>query len=257
MRALVVSVHDVSPLTQASCDKIVQELRGLGIGTASLLVIPNHHGKAPVNTDPGFKEWMTNLVRQGYEPVLHGYYHARSAKPTDTRVTRFTTQFYTAGEGEFFDLGREEAVERLHRGMDDLAFLGRKIYGFVAPAWLLGYEAEAAVRKVGFSYITNVGSVKVFDGVHRYASRSLVWSTRAPWRRIVSLAWNQRLASRLHEKPLLRIGIHPADCEIPAVWSQVKSIITAALQDRQPLSYEKFVADHLEPAHNAQLPNGC
>jgi uncharacterized protein len=143
-------------------------------------------------------------------------------------------------------LDRDEAISRLQMGMEDLGFMERKLNGFVAPAWLLGYEAEAAVRKVGFSYITNVGSVKVFEGVHNHYSRSLVWSTRAPWRRMVSLAWNQGLISRLRDKPLLRIGIHPADCEIPAVWSHVKSLVTAALQDRQPLSYEKFIANHLQ-----------
>jgi hypothetical protein len=65
---------------------------------------------------------------------------------------------------------------------------------------------------------------------------------------MVSLAWNQGLVSRLREKPLLRIGIHPADCEIPAVWSHVKSVVSAALQDRTPLSYEKFIANHLNAA---------
>jgi predicted deacetylase len=248
MRALVVSVHDVSPLTQANCDQIIEALRGLGVSEGSLLIIPNHHGKAPVRDNPAFKDWISDRVRQGYEPVLHGYYHARTPKPTDAGITKFTTQVYTAGEGEFFDLDRDEAISRLKTGMDDLAFLDRKLNGFVAPAWLLGYEAEAAVRKVGFSYITNVGSVKVFDGVHNYYSRSLVWSTRAPWRRMVSLAWNQGLISRLRDRPLLRIGIHPADCEIPAVWSHVKSSIAAALQDRQPLSYEKFITNHLKPA---------
>jgi hypothetical protein len=212
------------------------------------LIIPNHHSKAPVRDDAAFKEWVSNLVSQGYEPVLHGYYHARNPKLTDVGITKFTTQVYTAGEGEFFDLDRDEAMTRLRMGIDDLSFLDRRLNGFVAPAWLLGYEAEAAVRKIGFSYFTNVGSVKVFEGVHSYSSRSLVWSTRAPWRRMVSLAWNQGLVSRLRERPLLRIGIHPADCEIPAVWSHVKSVVSAALQDRQPLSYEKFIATHLNAA---------
>jgi uncharacterized protein len=247
MRALVVSVHDVSPLTQANCDKIIEALRNLGVSEGSLLIIPNHHSKAPVRDDAAFKDWVSDRVQQGYEPVLHGYYHSRTPKPTDAGITKFTTQVYTAGEGEFFDLDRDEAISRLQKGMEDLAFLERKLNGFVAPAWLLGYEAEAAVRKVGFSYITNVGSVKVFEGVHNYYSRSLVWSTRAPWRRMVSLAWNQGLISRLRDKPLLRIGIHPADCEIPAVWSHVKSLVAAALQDRQPLSYEKFIANRLKP----------
>ena len=251
MRALVVSVHDISPLTRASCEKILQELRSLGVSEGSLLLIPNHHGKAPVRDNLGFKDWISDLVHQGYEPVLHGYYHARNPKPTDAGLTKFTTQVYTAGEGEFFDLDREEAITLLHMGLDDLAFLDRKIMGFVAPAWLLGYEAEAAVRKVGFSYFTSVGSLKVFDGVQNYSSRSLVWSTRAPWRRMVSLAWNQGLVSRLRDKPLLRIGIHPADCEIPAVWSHVKSVVSAALQDRRALSYEKFIANSLKPANMA------
>ena len=248
MRALVVSVHDVSPLTWASCEKILQSLRSLGVCEGSLLIIPNHHGKAPIQENGEFKDWVSDLVRQGYEPVLHGYFHARNPKPTDAGITKFTTQFYTAGEGEFFDLARQEAINRLRLGIDDLSFLDRKLNGFVAPAWLLGYEAEAAVRKVGFSYITTVGAVKVFEGVQNYSSRSLVWSTRAPWRRMVSLAWNQGLVSRLREKPLLRIGIHPADCEIPAVWSHVKSVVSAALQDRTPLSYEKFIANNLDPA---------
>jgi len=72
---------------------------------------------------------------------------------------------------------------------------------------------------------------------------------------MVSLAWNQGLVSRLRERPLLRIGIHPADCEIPAVWSHVKSIVSAAVQDRRALSYEKFIANNLKPA-NMAMGNG-
>ena len=97
MRALVVSVHDVSPLTQASCDKILEELRNLGVSEGSLLIIPNHHHQAPVRDNVAFKDWVSDRVQQGYEPVLHGYYHARTPKPTDAGITKFTTQVYTAG----------------------------------------------------------------------------------------------------------------------------------------------------------------
>jgi uncharacterized protein len=92
MRALVVSVHDVSPLTHANCDKIIEALRGLGVSEGSLLVIPNHHSKAPVRDDAAFRDWISDRVQQGYEPVLHGYYHARTPKPTDAGITKFTTQ---------------------------------------------------------------------------------------------------------------------------------------------------------------------
>jgi predicted deacetylase len=177
---------------------------------------------------------------------LHGYFHARNPKSSDAGIVKFTNQIYTAGEGEFYDLDRPEASRRLRQGLSDLEFLERPITGFVAPAWLLGLEAEAAVRQVGFRYVTTVGSVNVFDGVHRYASRSLVWSTRSSWRQVASLAWNQSLISRLQGKALLRIGIHPTDREIAMVWSQVRSMIESALEDRRPLSYEKFIANRLQ-----------
>jgi hypothetical protein len=50
----------------------------------------------------------------------------------------------------------------------------------------------------------------------------------------------------LRERSLLRIAIHPTDREIPMVWSQVKSMLTAALEEREPMSYEKFIANHLD-----------
>jgi predicted deacetylase len=247
MRNLVVSIHDVSPLTQASCRRILDDLREVGVPTTSLLIIPNHHQRAPVIDHQEFQDWLKATVDEGHEPILHGYFHARTPKNTDAGIVKFTNQIYTAGEGEFYDLDRMEASRRLRRGLNDLEFLQRPISGFVAPAWLLGFEAEAAVRQVGFRYITTVGSVNVFDGVHRYVSRSLVWSTRSSWRRMMSLAWNQGLISRMRERSLLRISIHPSDREIPVVWSQVKSVVTSALEDRRPLTYEKFIANHLDP----------
>jgi predicted deacetylase len=246
MRNLVVSIHDISPLTQASCARILDDLREIGVPNASLLIIPNHHQRAPITNNGEFQNWLTEKVKEGHEPILHGYFHARNPKDTDAGIVKFTNQIYTAGEGEFYDLDRSEASRRLRRGLNDLEFLQRPISGFVAPAWLLGFEAEAAVRQVGFRYITTVGSVDVFDGLHRYVSRSLVWSTRSSWRRVVSLAWNEGLIARLRARPLLRIAIHPTDREIPMVWSQVRRVLTAALEDRRPLTYEKFIANHLD-----------
>src|SRR5258708_35578724 len=77
MRALVVSVHDVSPLTQASCDQILQTLRSLGVSEGSLLIIPNHHRQAPVRENAAFKDWVLDLVRQRYQPGPHAYFHPR------------------------------------------------------------------------------------------------------------------------------------------------------------------------------------
>ncbi|MBV8376879.1 MAG: polysaccharide deacetylase family protein [Verrucomicrobia bacterium] len=249
MKSLVVSLHDVSPLTQTSCEEILMQLRQLGIDQTSLLVIPNHHRQAPVRENSSFQNWLVRKVEAGHEPVLHGYFHQRDKRNSESFWARLTTEIYTAGEGEFFDLLTEEACMRVERGLEDLAFLRRKIVGFIAPAWLLGANAEIAIRKLGFSYTTRLRTVRIFARGADFRSQSLVWSTRAPWRAMISLAWNRSLAAGLSGAPLVRIGIHPPDLQHPATWQQVRRLAAETRRCRECVSYEKFV-EHLS------LPQG-
>jgi predicted deacetylase len=241
MPDLVVSLHDVSPVTQESCARILEQLAELGVTQTSLLVVPNFHGQASVSEHPEFQQWLSSKVAAGHEPVLHGYYHRRQSKPGDSPLAAFTTEFYTAGEGEFFDLDRDEALELLQRGLATFNFLPRVISGFVAPAWLLGSEAREAVRLARFRYTTSVGGVWMFRDNRRIPSRSLVWSTRSSWRQIVSLGWNSSLAGLLRGAGLLRIGIHPPDYQVRAVWAQITRLIARALETRTAVSYERFI----------------
>jgi predicted deacetylase len=241
VKSLVVSLHDVSPVTQNLCDKILVELWALGIRQVSLLVIPNHHGRAPISESLEFQRWLTRAIGAGHEPVLHGYYHRRKRGKADSFLRRITTEFYTAGEGEFYDLSRGEAAMLLERGLADLSFLPRKISGFVAPAWLLGAEAESAVRELGFLYTTRLSKVRVLGGNVEIASQSLVWSTRAGWRASMSLIWNRSLIFCLGEAPLVRISIHPPDAQHGTVWKQIRKMVMATSRTRQCVSYEKFV----------------
>ena len=245
MRTLVVSVHDVTPLTLPVCDVVLTDLNAIGVNSASLLIVPNFHGRVPIEENKPLRRWLEDKVALGYEPVLHGYFHLREPKSTDIGLTLLTTQLYTSGEGEFYDLSREEACARLQKGLADLAFLQRKINGFVAPAWLLSYAAEAAVRQLGFAYTTSVRAVKIFEGVRRIASRSLVWSTRSTWRRRLSLAWNRELARQVEGLDLVRIAIHPTDWAYNGIRAQVLRLTDAARASREVLTYENFVARQL------------
>jgi uncharacterized protein len=241
MKSLVVSLHDVSPLTQTWCEEILTQLQELGITQTSLLIIPNHHQRAPVTGDSAFRSWLTGKIEAGHEPVLHGYFHQRQKQKEDSFRAKLTTEIYTAGEGEFFDLSTEEAFLRGERGLADLAFLPRKIVGFIAPAWLLGSAAEIAIRKLGFLYTTRLGGVRTFGRNSDLQSQSLVWSTRARWRVWTSLAWNHYLVLRLARNPLIRSGIHPSDLQCSPVWEQIRQLAKAVCQGREPVSYEKLV----------------
>lgn len=240
-RALVASIHDVSPSTWRQTNRILEDLCGLGCDKTSLLVIPDHHRRGKISVDAEFGDWLKARLAEGHEAVLHGYFHLRGQKPDDGLAKKLVTQSYTAGEGEFFDLECEVAARLLRGGLDEFAAAGIAPTGFIAPAWLLGSEAEAAVREAGFDYTTRIATVVDFKKGVTHHSRSLVWSVRARWRRVCSLAWNRALFVATKSSPLLRIGIHPPDWEHRAIRRQILSLVRAALADREAMTYQQWL----------------
>jgi uncharacterized protein len=240
--SLVVSIHDVSPMTWELTQEILRDLRECGVQVVSLLVIPDHHGKGSISQCAGFGEWLCNRVADGDEVVQHGYFHRRATMPADGFAKRMVTESYTAGEGEFFDLDYAEARELLARGRRELEVCGVSATGFIAPAWLLGADAEAAVRDEAYEYTTRIAVVRDFKGGMDYSSRSLVWSVRAGWRRVCSLAWNRALAGAVANAPLCRIGIHPPDWIHGAIRRQILGLIRGMLVRRQSLTYQQWLS---------------
>jgi predicted deacetylase len=241
-RALIVSLHDVSPLTWEKSVTILRDLAGAGVREVSLLVIPNHHNKAPIEGNTAFRDWLVACQSEGHEIVAHGYYHQRKQKPAESPLTRAITGCYTAGEGEFFDLSEDEAREVLQMGRRVFEWCGISPTGFIAPAWLLGEDALRAVRTEGFSYTTYLNRIlPLYDGAVATQTQSLVWSVRAAWRRQVSLQWNQLLFTRMKTHPVLRIGIHPPDWDHPAIRKQVLALTRSALAGRTACTYERWL----------------
>jgi len=237
--ALIVSIHDVSPLTWERVEEILGDLSAAGVPRTSLLVIPNHHHKAPMLEDAGFCRWLGERERAGHEIVLHGYYHQRPSQGGEWAQT-LVTEYYTAGEGEFYDLTEDAARERLEKAKTEFAAAGFHPAGFIAPAWLLGQDAEAAVKKAGFAYTTRLKNFKNLRTGQETPSQSLVWSVRSGWRRHASLWWNAFLARRLATSPLLRVGLHPPDWTHAAIRAQALELIRAALAGREVMTYEDW-----------------
>ena len=240
-RAIIVSLHDVSPITWVRSQQILGDLAALGIAEVSLLVIPNHHSEAPLTENPDFQDWLRAQAGAGHEIVAHGYFHERPAKAGGGPWEKFITGCYTAGEGEFFDLTKPEADELLRKGLEDFRRSGLAPRGFIAPAWLLGDHALESVRNAGFDYTTYLNRIQPLNGVPAARSQSLVWSVRAAWRRVVSLGWNRLLSNRLKTNPVLRVGLHPPDWDHPAIRHQILYIIRSALAGRTALTYERWL----------------
>jgi len=216
---------------------MLADLREAGAGAVSLLVVPDHHHKAPIDRDAGFLDWLRAREREGHEIVLHGFFHRRESG--GGLAKRLITEHYTAGEGEFYDLDYEEARRRLARGRDMLS--GFELKGFIAPAWLLGSDAERAVRDEGYAYTTRLGSMLDLRSGARTDSQSLVYSVRSAWRRACSLLWNSWLNARLRVNPLVRLGLHPPDWRHEKIKAHALRLAREHAASRRVIRYRDWV----------------
>lgn len=241
--ALVVSVHDVAPSTKVAVDAIVSELAHHGVAVCSLLVVPDYHHRGCFTEDTAFVRWLQDLESRGHEIVIHGYFHQRPRRRGEKLIQKAVTRFYTSDEGEFYDLDYEEALRRITQAREQFAASGLTPRGFIAPAWLLGSEAQQAAADAELEYTTRLTHVQDLRGGESYPARSLVYSVRSGWRRKASLAWNHLLARRLATAPLARVSLHPPDRDHPEIWQQALRLIDCLVEDRTATTYRDWIAE--------------
>jgi predicted deacetylase len=241
--ALIVSVHDVAPTTRATAENIVAELSHHRVPVCSLLVVPNYHHRGSSTEDRGFVCWLQDLEAQGHEIVIHGYFHDRPRRDGENLRERFFTRLYTNDEGEFYDLGYDEAFRRITQARDEFTGVGLTPRGFIAPAWLLGSAAERAAAEAEMEYTTRLTGVRDLRSGDNFPARTLAYSVRSGWRRVASLAWNGALASQLAGAPLARVSIHPPDRDHPEIWQQILRLTDRLVESRTATTYRDWIEE--------------
>lgn len=240
---LVVSLHDMAPSNCEISQKIICELAKIGVDVCSLLVVPDYHQQGAATEDRQFISWLRDLESRGHEIVIHGYFHQRPRQPNETLRKRLMTRSYTKDEGEFYDLGYEEALRRIVAARDAFRQSGLTPRGFIAPAWLLSAEGERAARDAEMEYTTRLRNVYDLRSGGDFPAWSLVYSVRSDWRRSASLAWNAALRLFVKEKPLVRLSIHPPDYQYPAIWRRIVELAKEMAEDRTPTTYRDWIAE--------------
>ena len=239
---MVVSLHDVAPSTQEIASTIISEVGRRGVNVCSVLVVPDYHHQGLFTKNQQFVSWLRGLEADGHEIVIHGYFHERPCGTEESFRDKFVTRFYTQQEGEFYDLNYDHALQRITAARDEFDASGLKPRGFVAPAWLLGKEAERAAHDAGMEYTTLLHKVCDLRSGGDFAARSIVYSVRKSWRRGFSRVCNATLFRYLQGKPLLRISIHPPDYSHPAIWRQVTGMIEKAIRSRTATTYQDWIS---------------
>jgi len=240
MRRLLASIHDVSPRFEREVERLLDLLRPHVGDRIALFVVPDHWGAAPIRPGSPFALRLRSWADAGLELFLHGYFH-RDTGAHERLGDRLRARWMTAGEGEFLGLGRDEARQRIERGLELIeAIAGRPAAGFVAPAWLYGRGAADALRdcRVGLAE----DHFRIWSPAGgRVLSRSpvITWAARTPARLRSSLA----AAALLRRLPVrdLRIGIHPGDCHSPRLLRSIETTLRVAARSRRPAAYAELL----------------
>lgn len=239
-RWLTVAIHDVAPATWARCERVLAAIRAVADVPVTLLVVPAYHGQC--SAQPAFEARLTERLAAGDELALHGYFHCDPQAPSGV-IDWIRRRVYTV-EGEFATLCEREAAERIHLGQRWFAANGWPLAGFVAPAWLLGPGAWAALRaNRELLYTSTLTRLHLLPAVASLRAPCLTYSTRSAWRRAGSLLWNPSLLRAAASLPLLRLGLHPGDADEASVRRSWQRCLARLLEERRAVTKAEFARE--------------
>jgi predicted deacetylase len=238
-KRLIASIHDVGPRLENEVDRLSDRLENLlGGRNFALLVVPDHWGNAPIAANSGFQRKLRGWAEGGREIFVHGWFH-RDDSSHAGGLARFKASRLTAGEGEFLGLDRAEALRRMIAGrklIEDIT--GRPVAGFIAPAWLYGEGARAALAEAGFPLAEDHMRVwRPADGKTLARGPVITWASRSRARIASSLAFARLAWPTLAPLPVIRIAVHPGDAHVPALLASIDLTVTRFVRGREVASY--------------------
>lgn len=230
--SLLVAIHDVGPSSESAVDRLCDLIEPhSGTGKFAMLVVPDHWHKAPILPGTPFAARLRRWAAQGVEMFVHGWYHLDET-PHTGRMARWRATQMTAGEGEFLGLDADTARRRMTSGrylIEDI--IGRPVTGFVAPAWLYGPGAMAALAESGFGMAEDHWRVwRPSDGKVLAKSPVITWASRSPMRRASSLAVAALARTAMPRHRAMRLAVHPGDVTRPELLNSIDRTLGALLR---------------------------
>jgi len=241
--SLLVSIHDISPLTLGECRRAADLVLAAGIPTSALtlLAIPDHEGKARLDANAETRIWLASLADAGATLVMHGFTH-RMPRSIKNPLRWPQAYLFARGQGEFLACDAEEANVRIAGGMDILRKSGLEaaLWGFVPPAWLLSPAARKVVQAAGFRFVEyfsgiDIGSATLARRVMGLGSLSAIEA--------VATAGYATLAARWTAADT-RLAIHPADMRRPFSARAMARLLARLREKLRPQNYADFVFAH-------------
>lgn len=241
-RGLLVSIHDVSPRTEAQVDMLLDHVaKRVPSAKVAMLVVPDHWGEALIERGSPFASRLRDWAADDRDMFVHGWHH-RDDSVHGSAIHRVKARHMTAGEGEFLGLDAETSLTRMLGGkylIEDI--IGRRVAGFIAPAWLYGPGALSALPRAGFAVAEN--HWRVWDpqsGANLCRGPVITWASRSRVRIASSLLAARVLPTLLSAAPVIRVAVHPGDTAVPALLASIDRALGALTATREVISYSQL-----------------
>ncbi|WP_404477873.1 DUF2334 domain-containing protein [Novosphingobium sp. BL-52-GroH] len=237
-KRLLASIHDVGPGSEREVEMLAATIeRLLGGPHFAMLVVPDHWGRQPLREAPAFQARLRAWSDAGVEMFVHGWFHRDDAE--HRCLARLKARHMTASEGEFLGLGEAEALRRMEAGralVEDVT--GRGAAGFIAPAWLYGPGARAALRRSGLALAEDHWQVwsAACDTVLARGP-VITWASRSAARAASSIAFAGIARAVLPVLPTVRIAVHPADVTSPELLASIEATLAHFARSHRPSRY--------------------
>lgn len=246
-RFLAVAIHDVSPVTHSSCQRLLELLqRACPDAPVTLLIVPDHHGRARIDRCAAWRRWVDARIAAGDELALHGFWHQDRGPPPRGLREWVARRLLTDNEAEFAALNERDARERLHAGLKLLEKCGWKVRGFVPPAWQISPQALLTLREFDFQYTSTGRHIERIADGERLSAPALSLSARSGVRRNVSHAWAWYWAMHHRDARMVRLALHPADAGHPDLMKLWSDVIACMRDGRVPMTKGAWV-EHEAP----------
>lgn len=240
---LLLSIHDAGPRFADEVTRHVDRfVAATGRHRFAMLVVPDHWGEAPL-AGSAFSGKLREWAALGVEMFVHGWFHRDMARHRGM-MDRMRARHMTAGEGEFLGLDRAEAAHRMDAGrklVEDVT--GVPAAGFIAPAWLYGEGARAALADQGFALAEDHMRIwsPARSNVELAHGPVITWASRSRGRIASSLLAASVLRHTLAAARVVRLAVHPGDVHVPALEKSIDQTVARLLRSHRPAAYGELL----------------
>lgn len=247
-KRLIASIHDVHPGSLDAVERLAAQLeRHLGGPRFAMLVVPEYWGRHAVRGNAPFAAKLRGWADRGVEMFVHGWFHQDRAQHRGAAA--FMARHMTDSEGEFLGLDQAEAARRMAAGkavVEDA--IGRPAAGFIAPAWLYGAGAIAALAESGFALAED--HLRVWHpatGVAVARGPVVTWASRSAARTASSLLAAGLARALLAPLTTVRVAVHPGDVTKPSIVASIDKTLAALSRKRVVGRYADLLAPQSRP----------